>query len=174
MYFGALDKATREMLFFSSNTYSKYAQLSMDVLHRALHTSFSDRKSEDRFIVAYVLIDSSKAGMKNVTLKPMVTLDARGMVLLHTLFADFVNSKKGKASAAHCNRSFARESDYDFNKFIFGVTCDAFGKKEATGILKFCDDAAISSYELDPTVLTYRSKVVRVTSRIKKLIDIDI
>ena len=121
----------------------------------SLHTLFGDRLHPERFLVSCLCIDSSKAGSKNVTLKPMVTCNAKGEVGLQTLNADFVFSKKGAVSAEHSLRSFAKESDYRFEIFICAVTCDAFGVKEAKEILKRCDAAAVLMHSTDPTILTY-------------------
>ena len=155
MHFGAIDTRSRESIVLCSDTYSKYAAISMNALHRALHQRFSDRKAEDRFIMCCLQVDSSKAGSKNVTLKPMITLSASGKVELLTLNADFVFSKKGKASADHSLRSLRHESDFDFQPFLCGITCDAFGLTEATGIMTGCDNSAVAVHDLDPQLLVH-------------------
>ena len=55
----------------------------------------SDRNNPKSFQSAYLIVDSSQAGDRNVTLKPIITQNLVGEINLYTMKTDFVFSKKG-------------------------------------------------------------------------------
>ena len=96
LFFGEMEQSVRNKLVLSSGTYDTYATRTMKTLHKCFLERFNtDRTVSENFRCAYLIVDSSQAGDRNVTLKPIITQDWKGRIALHILTTDFVHSKKG-------------------------------------------------------------------------------
>ena len=98
MLFGDIDASVRNRLILSSKTYDSYASDAMKALKKNFLKKFStDQTNMKHFQSAYLIVDSSQAGDRHVTLKPIITRDRLGNITLDTLRTDFVHSKKGNS-----------------------------------------------------------------------------
>ena len=68
---------------------------------RTIKDNFLEKFNDDRtnptnFQSAYLIVDSSQAGDRNVTLKTLITQNGNGKIEVNALHTDMVFSKKGK------------------------------------------------------------------------------
>jgi len=97
LFFGEIEASVGNKLSLCSKTYDAYAHITMRTIKDNFLEKFNDdRTNPTNFQSAYLIVDSSQAGDRNVTLKTLITQNGNAKIEVNALHTDMVFSKKGK------------------------------------------------------------------------------